>query len=166
MKKKTIKIDFRYYWGHFNPKDNIFTNLLKKDYNVIIDKEHPNYVFFSVYDGKRPVNSKMVGGIGRHIEKLSPGFYKLLRTMYYFKKERWKMPILKGDFIKIFFTVENALPKMDECDWAFTNEFDEELNHPRHMRISNYTFYSVKDPNALIKRKDYDIKKIMAQKKK
>jgi len=164
--KKTIRIDFRYIWWHFNPENNILTNLLKKDYNVIIDKENPDYVFFSVFDGKRPIQSKTFGGIGRRIEKYFPGIYRRLREIYYFERERWKMPIIKGDFIKIFFTVENALPKMDKCDWAFTNEYDEELKHPRHMRISNYTFYAIKDPKELVKGEDYDPKKIMKEKKK
>ena len=102
----------------------------------------------------------------KNIEKKFPDLYRMLREIYYFKRERWKMPIIKGDFVKIFFTVENALPNMDKCDWAFTNEYDEILKHPRHMRISNYTFYSVKDPKDLIKRKNYNPKKIMNEKKK
>lgn len=166
MKKKTIRIDFRHYWWNFNPEDNIFTNLLKKDYNVVLDKENPDYVFFSVYDGKRPVNSRTFGGTLRKMEKCFPSLYRILRDIYYFKKERWKMPILDGNFIKIFFTVENALPKMDKCDWAFTNEFDEEMNHPRHMRISNYTFYSVNNPGELIKGENYNPQEIMKKKKK
>ena len=164
--KKTIKIDFRYAWWHFNPENNILINLLRKDYNVIIDKENPDYIFFSVYDQKRPIQSKTFGGIGRRIEKYFPRVYRGLREAYYFKRERWKMPIIRGDFIKIFFTVENALPKMDKCDWAFTNEYDEELKHPRHMRISNYTFYTIKDPKELVKGKNYNPKKIMKEKKK
>jgi len=166
MAKKTIKIDFRYYWGHFNPEDNIITNLLKKDYNVIIDQDNPDYVFYSTYDKKRPVNSKTFGGIGRFIERRFPNFYRVLRDVYYFRRERWKMPVIKGDFVKIFFTVENAIPDMDKCDWAFTNEFDEIIKNPRHMRISNYTFYSVKDPKVLIKGKNYDPEKILREKKK
>lgn len=166
MEKKIIRIDFRDYWGHFNPEDNIFINLLKKDYNVILDKENPQFVFFSVYDKKRPVNSKTLGGPLRKIEKYLPGLYRVLRDVYYSGRERWKMPIIDGNFVKIFFTVENAFPKMDKCDWAFTNEFDEELNNPRHMRIANYTFYNVKEPKELIKRKDYDTKKILEEKTK
>ena len=129
MKKKTIRIDFRHYWWHFNPKNNIFINLLKKDYNVLVDKEHPDYVFFSTYDGKRPIQSKTYGKTGKKIESFSPFLYKILREMYYFRKERWKMPILKGNFVKIFFTVESAKSNMKKCDWAFTHEYDEELKN-------------------------------------
>tara|TARA_Y100000310_G_C20636720_1_gene791563 strand:+ start:313 stop:1425 length:1113 start_codon:yes stop_codon:yes gene_type:complete len=165
-KKKTIKIDFRHHWWHFNPENNIFTNLLKKDYNVIIDKENPDYVFFSVFTHNRPVHSKNYSGIGKKIEKHAFWLYKILRGIYYFKKERWKMPIVKGNFVKIFFTVENAKPIMEKCDWAFTHEYEEELRNPRYMRIPGYAFNSVKNPKELVKNKNYDVKKIMQKKKK
>ena len=70
MGKKTIKIDFRYHEWYFNPENNIFINLLKKDYKVIIDKKNPDYVFFSVFDGKRPIQSKTFGEIGIKIKKV------------------------------------------------------------------------------------------------
>lgn len=163
--KKTIKIDFRYHWWYFNPENNIFINLLRKDYNVIIDKENPDYVFFSVFDGKRPIQSKTFGGIGIKIKKFSPLLYKILKETYYSRKERWKIPELKGNFVKIFFTVENTRPNMDKCDWAFTHAYDEELKNPRHLRIAGYRFNSVKNPNELVK-KNQDVKKILAGKKK
>ena len=165
MKKKTIRIDFRYYWWHFNPENNIFTNLLRKDYNVIIDKENPDYVFFSVYNQKRPVNSKTFGGIGRTIEKNFPSLYRILREIYYFKRERWKMPILKGNFVKIFFTVEDSKPDMNKCDWAFSYYYDEELKNSRHLRLPAYAFYAVKNPKELVKKKQ-NIKKILNKKTK
>ena len=165
IKKKKIRIDFRNYWWHFNPENNILINLLKKDYDVIIDKKNPDFVFFSVYDGKRPIQSKKYGKIGNKLENFSPSLYKLLREAYYFRKERWKMPILKGDFVKIFFTVESAHPNMEKCDWAFTHEYDEELKNPRHLRIPGYTFNAIKNPNEFVK-KNQDIKKILERKEK
>ena len=164
-KKKTIKIDFRDHEWYFNPENNIFINLLRKDYNVIIDKKNPDYVFFSVFDGKRPIQSKTFGGIGIKIKKFSPLLYKILKETYYFRKERWKIPKLKGDFVKIFFTVENTRPKMNKCDWAFTHAYDEEMKNSRHLRIAGYTFNSIKNPNELVK-KNQDVKKILAGKKK
>tara|TARA_Y100000034_G_C6827973_1_gene373468 strand:- start:413 stop:694 length:282 start_codon:yes stop_codon:yes gene_type:complete len=86
IKKKKIRIDFRNYWWHFNPENNILINLLKKDYDVIIDKKNPDFVFFSVYDGKRPIQSKKYGKIGNKLENFSPSLYKLLREAYYFRK--------------------------------------------------------------------------------
>ena len=164
-KKKTIKIDFRYYWWHFNPENNLFTNLLKKDYNVIIDKENPDYVFFSTYDGKRPIQSKTYGSLGKKIESFSPLLYNILKEIYYFRKERWKMPILKGNFVKIFFTVEDSKPDMNKCDWAFSYYYDEELKNSRHLRLPAYAFYAVKNPKELVKKKQ-NIKKILNKKTK
>jgi hypothetical protein len=40
---------------------------------------------------------------------------------------------------RIFYTGENKRPNMKQCDWAFTYDYDEELKHPRHHRLPNYT---------------------------
>ena len=48
MKKKVIKIGFRYFWEGLDPEDNFFTNLLRKKYEVVISNE-PDYLFYSVY---------------------------------------------------------------------------------------------------------------------
>lgn len=165
-RKKTIRIDFRCCWWHFNPENNIFINLLKKDFNVILNKKNPEYVFFSVFDGKRPIQSKKYGKTGKKIGNFSPLLYKILREIYYFRKERWKMPIIKGDFVKIFFVMENSRPNMEKCDWAFTNDYDERIKNPRHFRIPGHAFSSMKDPGILIKNKDYNPKEIMKNKKK
>jgi alpha(1,3/1,4) fucosyltransferase len=44
-----------------------------------------------------------------------------------------------GKYIKIFYTPENVRPPMHQCDWAFSFDYDEELKHPRHMRLPIYT---------------------------
>ena len=43
--KRTIKINFKYFWKTFKPEDNFFTNLLKKNYNIEIS-ENPDFLFF------------------------------------------------------------------------------------------------------------------------
>lgn len=48
MKKKTIKINFKYFPEDFNPENNFFINNLKKLYDVEIS-DNPDYVFYSVY---------------------------------------------------------------------------------------------------------------------
>ncbi len=162
--KKTIKIDFRHYWGHFNLKNNLFVNLLKKDYNVVVDKEHPDYVFYSVYTHDRPVHSKTYGSIGGKIENFSPVIYRILRDIYYFKKERWKMPVISGNFVKIFVTLENTLPRMDKCDWAFSFRYDDEIKSPRHLRLPSYKSESPNLYKELMGKKD--IEKIKKEKTK
>ena len=138
-KKETIKINFKYFWGYFDPNDNLFTNLLKKDYNVTIS-DKPDYIFYCVFDGKKISQSKNFIGIGNFIKSKSPWLYRLLKKIYYHNKATWKMPVLKGNFVKIFFTNENCRPNMGKCDWAFTYEYDEELKNPRHLRLPSYKF--------------------------
>lgn len=57
MEKESIKISFRFFWEGFNPENNIFTNLLKKKYNVIIS-DSSDYVFFSVFTENSPKKQK------------------------------------------------------------------------------------------------------------
>ena len=40
--------------------------------------------------------------------------------------------------VRIFYTAENVRPDMSACDWAFSFDYDEELQHPRHLRLPNY----------------------------
>ena len=42
------------------------------------------------------------------------------------------------DAVRIFYTGENVRPDFTTCDWAFTFDYDEELRHPRHLRLPNY----------------------------
>ena len=43
-----------------------------------------------------------------------------------------------GRAVRIFYTAENVRPDMSNCDWAFSFDYDEELQHPRHLRLPNY----------------------------
>jgi hypothetical protein len=43
-----------------------------------------------------------------------------------------------GRAVRIFYTGENVRPDMSACDWAFSFDYDEELRHPRHLRLPNY----------------------------
>jgi len=62
-----------------------------------------------------------------------------------------KMPLVEGNFVKIFYTGENCRPKFDKCDYAFTFDYDEELKNPHHLRLPLYKFYGA--GNNLIKPK-------------
>jgi hypothetical protein len=44
----------------------------------------------------------------------------------------------KARSVRIFYTAENVRPDMAACDWAFSIDYDEELQHPRHLRLPNY----------------------------
>jgi alpha(1,3/1,4) fucosyltransferase len=135
MKKKTIKINFKYLCEGFNPEDNFFTNELRKLYNVEISDE-PDYLFYSVYPEINKV--KNLSEKGETIKKISPRLYILLKKIYssitsFSIKDRFPLP--KGDYVKIFWGLEYVKPDMSKCDWAFSAYFEEEINNPRYMRL-------------------------------
>ena len=47
--KKSIRISFSDFWGGFEKDNNYFYNLLKDEFNIIIDNYSPDYLFFSVF---------------------------------------------------------------------------------------------------------------------
>jgi len=49
---KRIKIYFEDFWPEFNRADNFFTEILQDYYEIIIEPENPDYLFFSVYGFK------------------------------------------------------------------------------------------------------------------
>jgi hypothetical protein len=67
------------------------------------------------------------------------------------------------NYKKIFYTVENLVPEMDSCDWAFSFQYDRDFKQPRHFRMPNYVRLGAGE--NLIK-KNIKPKKIMKRKKK
>ena len=166
MKKKTIKIGFKYFWGGFNPEDNFFTNLLKRRYNVVIS-DKPDYLFYCVYPEIKEV--KDLSKKGELIKKISPTLYIWARKIYSkLQKLSGKHKIIapKGNFVTIFYGAEHIKPNMNECDWAFSSHFEEEINHPRYMRLLPYypNDYILKDWGNPGTNKKIDISKIKKEK--
>ena len=135
MKKKTIKINFKYLCEGFDPENNFFTNALKKFYNVKIS-EKPDYLIYSVY----PEVSKMknLSKKGDFIKRISPKLYILLKKIYskavnFSIKDN--LPLPPGNYVKIFWGSEYVKPDMNKCDWAFSTYFEEEIKNPRYMRV-------------------------------
>ena len=138
QKKKTIKINFEHFWKGFDKKDNFFTKILKKHYNVIITSKDPKYVFFSVYDDD--FKQKNIKWIGDLIRSVFPNLYIFVRKIY---AKLTKKPLpspTKKNSVRIFFNLEYQKPEMDKCDWAFSYVYEDEINHPRYMRIPEYYF--------------------------
>lgn len=50
--KKTVRIYFLSFWEGFDMENNFISNIIKKDYNIVIDKENPEYVFFTRFDSE------------------------------------------------------------------------------------------------------------------
>ena len=103
MKKKTtIKINFKDFWENFDPKNNFFTNILRKKYDVEIS-DKPDYLFYSVYP--ETISKKDLSKKGDFIRSISPELYIFARKLYVkftnFGKSK-KLLIPRGDFVKIF----------------------------------------------------------------
>lgn len=44
---KTVKIHFTGFWEDFDPRNNMFTNILKRRYNVVLDSADPDFLICS-----------------------------------------------------------------------------------------------------------------------
>lgn len=49
---ETIKVWFCDFWKGFNPEENYFINLLRKDFEVKVTDSNPDFVFFSVFGNR------------------------------------------------------------------------------------------------------------------
>lgn len=135
--KKKIKINFKFF-GPIDLEDNFLTNVLRKNYDIVICDE-PDYLFYSVYDTNPPL--KNIEILGKIIKTFSPTLYIYLRKLfsrtYSFFSKKQKIDN-KENIVKIFWGLENIRPNMDECDWAFSTYFEDEINNPRYMRLPMY----------------------------
>ena len=168
--KKKIKINFKYFWEGFDPEDNFFINLLRKQYDVKIS-DNPDFLFYSVFPElkiKSDLSDK-----GDFIKKISPKLYVLLRHIYskiilLLEGESSRPLPPQGKYIKIFYGAEHKKPKMEECDWAFSSYFEEDIKNSRHMRLSAQMVsdYQLKNFGAPPLKKKIILKKIKKEKKK
>lgn len=44
----------------------------------------------------------------------------------------------RGRYVKVFIGCENVQPIMSECDWAFGVAHDDDIGHPRYMRLARW----------------------------
>ncbi|MBL7059069.1 hypothetical protein ISS08_01320 [Candidatus Pacearchaeota archaeon] len=142
MNKKQIKINFMFFGEGFNPEDNFFTNLLRKQYNVKIS-DNPDYLFYSVYPELK--KTRNLSKKGDFIKNISPRVYVFLRQVYskfilFLEGKNSRPTPPPGKYIKIFQGSEHVKPRMDECDWAFSSYFEGDINHPHYMRLPAYVF--------------------------
>jgi len=171
MKKKTIKIGFDKFGC--DPENNFFTNLLKKDYDVKIDQENPDFVIFSTgHATSSPTLRKTVRKIPI-LRKYSPQLRQFLCELPFFGRifsdkiamKEVEMPILDTKAKKIFYAWGICRPHMSRCDWAFTEDYDEDLKNPRHMRLPWYKYYC-NSGKELIKPGKIDFEKMIKEKTK
>jgi hypothetical protein len=67
----------------------------------------------------------------------------------------------KGNYTRIGYYCENIKPDMSICEWAFGVPLETAVNNLRYKRIQ----WHGTDPSSLIKSPDYDVEKIISQKR-
>ena len=98
MNKPIFKLKFSDFCPFtFNDKDNFFTNVLSKKYDLKFD-DNPDFLIYSSF-----------------------GF-----------------EYAKYGCIRIYYTGENDLPDINECDWAFSHDFND--FNGRNFRLPYYVF--------------------------
>lgn len=163
--KKQININY-VFWGR-GLQNNFFENLLNKDFKIILS-ENPDYIFFSL------PSSRDLPGIRKSLSKIAflkkrmANIRQKITLMPFFGRffydsiyDSPKMPVLEKKYMRIFYTLENSRPDMNNCDWAFSFDYDEELKNPHHLRIPYYKFEGA--GKNLIKKK-INFKKIKKEK--
>jgi len=170
-----LRVDFRHFWPGFNPEDNFFIKLLRPYYEIALNRDNPDFVFFSVFENraaKTQKTSKLLRFYkesNAFVKRFSPEAHAFLKQSLLgetikkeavFFEKRVRIPVVEGRFVKIFYTAENVIPDMNLCDWAFSFCHDEEFRHPRHMRLPSYVFEGYTsglikntDPQAVLRRK-------------
>ena len=128
IKKKKIKIQFKYFWDGFDYRDCFRPLLEEYDFHITDD---PDFVVYSCFQPNNRIR---------------------------FTVNRRKMPNIISKAIRIFYTGENVRPQMDRCDYAISFCHDDDIRSPRHFRIPNYYIklfsYGKYNAQSLIKRYD------------
>lgn len=110
-----LKINFVDYWPGYDKRNNYFYHLLSTKYNVLIDEEDPDLLFFSVD----------YSDIGERNK------YKNRRCKKIFFTGESVSPNFDSDE-SIRVTNHQAHYNIGKCDFAFTFDFSDD---PRHYRL-------------------------------
>jgi len=74
------------------------------------------------------------------------------------KKNSKEIPIINGNFKKIFWTGENIRIDMNKCDYAFGFDYEEDIKSKNYLRLPLYAYYGAGE-NLLKKDKPINIAK-------
>lgn len=143
--KQKIKIKLTDFWRSFDEKDNFFIKFLGTYYDIEISDE-PDFLIYSCYN--------------------NDGYLKWKRGPRKNAAEEFR----KYDCIRIFYTLENVRPNFQECDYAFTFDFNDHINHYRLPSYGIYDpncklpFVKTDDIHPLVKRESFDPEKVLREK--
>lgn len=116
-----LKINFVDFWPNYQKTNNYFYHLLSTEYNVIIDENDPDLLFFSVD-------------------------YSRSKTRDRYKNHRCKKIFYTGESVSANFDFDGSIEisnhqanySIGKCDFAFTFDFS---NNPNHYRLPLWTLY-------------------------
>lgn len=111
-----LKINFVDFWPNFNKKNNYFFHLLSTKYNVSIDDNNPDILFFSVDYNKKKERDK-------------------------YKNHKCKKVFYTGENVRANFSsfdIDSEKYSIGKCDFAFTFDM---INHPKHYRLPLWIMY-------------------------
>lgn len=117
------------YPFHF---ENLFCRLGLLDHYDFCVSDDPDFVFISVYD----YESRGLQALKHYSSR---ALYRLLDAEG-FDPHDYAFPRTSGPYQRIFFTIENVKPVMNQCDWAFGFDYEEDIGHPNYMRLPVYLF--------------------------
>lgn len=120
--KKKIKIKFICFWSDFDPNNNIFTNLLKEYFDVIVCQDF--------YDWSDDIDILFCGSMNDVADRLQ---------LYYFYKNENNPKKTKTKIV--YYSGENNYPNFDFCDYAIGNISDLH-RFKRYFRFPTWAYYT------------------------
>ena len=121
---KKIYVDFRNFYPGFDPENNFLINFMKPHYDIIVNKENPDFVIFSVHrdntteNKKSSLLKKIYSKSSSVLKKVSSGIHsqfkrpevgEVIKKEPGFSEMNFSIPVLKGNFVKIFYTDFNCI---------------------------------------------------------
>lgn len=114
--KPTLRVNFVDFWPDFQKENNYFFHLLNTQYEVKIDEEHPELLFFSVDYAKRREREKYLDHPSAKI---------------FFSGEN-----VRANYDET--SIDSEMYSIGKCNFAFTFDFSDD---PRHYRLPLWVLY-------------------------
>lgn len=156
---KKIKIDFVDFWGGFDKTNNYFYNLLKLNYDVIID-QNPDFIIFSIFGNlNKSYNCKKIFYTGENIAPDLTNCDYSFTFDYLDDPRNFRLPlyILYGGYYDLINkSIDDSLANRRFCNFIVSNgnckirnEFFEKLSKYKRVdsggRFMNNIGFPVRD---------------------
>lgn len=148
---KSVRVYFAGFWDGFDPENNIFVRLLRTKYEVIIDKDNPEYIFCSMFGN--PYEYLKYDGIRIFYsgENYSPDFnfvdYGIAYNRDFKYEDRFcrNRAIISGDLkaIEDYITSKRIITAEDIskkkfCNFIYSHDRDDYKRREVFQKLNNY----------------------------